>query len=191
MNMNSLAKCDLQNKCSDLELNRLMSEYGNYVLRLCYFYTKDLHLAEDIFQEVYFKVYKNYNKFNHNSSEKTWITKIASNTCKSYLRNSWFKRILLQEKLPNDVYEEVEKVFFEQEEQRLIIKEILALDIKYREVVLLYYYNALSIKEIASILSITETNVRVRLNRSRQKLKLRLEEEFKYAERRKFVSDNR
>ena len=81
----------------DKEIERLIDEYGNDVLRISYIYLKDKYLAEDAFQEVFVKVYKNFSKFRRNSTEKTWILSITMNTCKDMLRNSWFKRVLLHE----------------------------------------------------------------------------------------------
>ncbi|WDC84697.1 sigma-70 family RNA polymerase sigma factor [Caloramator sp. mosi_1] len=73
------------------EIEYLIDEYGDDILRLCYIYTKDYSQAEDLFQEVFIKVYKNIDKFRQDSDVYTWITKIAINTCKDYLKSAWIK----------------------------------------------------------------------------------------------------
>lgn len=60
------------------ELQRLMDTYGNDVLKTSYMYLKDLQKAEDASQEVFIKVFNKYESFRGESSEKTWIIKVAT-----------------------------------------------------------------------------------------------------------------
>ena len=163
-----------------VDLDRLIIEYGDSILRLCYFYTKDKQIAEDILQEVFISVYQNYSNFNHNSAEKTWITKIAINKCKSYLRSVWFKRVLPTSDISMGFDEGIETRFFKKESERELIRNIAQLQTKYKEVILLYYYNELTVKEISTILNINESTVKTRLKRGREKLKFKLEERCIY-----------
>ena len=72
-------------------LERLMNDYGDSILRMCYLYLKDYHLAEDAAQDTFIKVIKSYDSFHNKSSEKTWITRIAINCCKNIMRTQWFR----------------------------------------------------------------------------------------------------
>lgn len=155
---------------SEEEFNDLIMEYGTEILRLCYLYLKDYQLSEDACQETFLKVYKNFYKFKGNSSIKTWITRICINTCKNYLRSSWFKRIILSsEKIINknisneDIFEEINKSD--------LFNCVMKLKPKYKDVILMYYYQCFTTKEIAQILEITDANVSTRLFRARKKLK--------------------
>ena len=78
---------------AQMVVERLIEDYGQDVLKIAYLYVKDQQLAEDIFQEVFYKVMKNYHKFEHLSSEKTWLIRITLNTCKDLLRTSWLRRV--------------------------------------------------------------------------------------------------
>ena len=60
-------------------LDRLMNEYGDDILRVCYLYLKDYHLAEDAVQETFIRAMRSYGSFGHRSKEKTWLTRIAVN----------------------------------------------------------------------------------------------------------------
>ena len=60
-------------------IERLIMEYGDAILRMCYLYLKDYHLAEDAAQETFIKAMKHYESFHQKSSEKTWLTRIAIN----------------------------------------------------------------------------------------------------------------
>lgn len=150
------------------DMQRLVSEYGNQLLRMCYLYLHDLHLAEDAVQETYIKVYKNWGRYRRDCSEKTWITAIAINVCKSYLRSSQYKHWLYS---ANQNYE---SSYEDKIKDDTVLKEIAELKPKYREVILLFYYEQLKVKEIASILHITESAVTVRLTRAREQLKISL-----------------
>jgi len=86
----------------DEKIEELMNSYGNEVLRIAYLYLKDKYLAEDVFQEVFIKVYKNFSKLKKSSSEKNWIMTITINTCRDVLRISWFKKVILSK----DVYDD-------------------------------------------------------------------------------------
>ena len=57
----------------DDQLEYLMRRFGKQVLKLAYYFLRDIHLAEDIYQEVFIKVYRNLERFRKESSYYTWI----------------------------------------------------------------------------------------------------------------------
>ena len=71
---------------------RLLDDWGDRLLRLCTLYLKDVHLAEDAVQETLLKAWRHADTFRGGGSEITWITRIAINVCKSYLRSPWKRR---------------------------------------------------------------------------------------------------
>ncbi|MFF2014688.1 sigma-70 family RNA polymerase sigma factor [Paenibacillus sp. NPDC058177] len=150
------------------DMKRIITEYGTSLLRMCFLYLKDIRLAEDAVQDTLIKVYNSYSQFKGNSSEKTWIMSIAINVCKNYLRSFWWRRIdgsAILENIPSKEYEI--------EDTELIV-QIMKLSHKYKEVILLYYYQDMKIKEIAEILKAPESTIAVRLKRAREILKTRL-----------------
>ena len=157
---------------SEETLKRLISQYGDSVLRMCCLYLKDYQLAEDITQETFLRVYRKYDLFENRASEKNWILKIAVNLCKNYMITHWFKDICVDffpEKEGKDLYE----TFLDKE---MISRQIMKLPPKYKEVILLYYYQELSVKEIAGVLNQKETTILQRLKRAREHLKPLLKE---------------
>lgn len=161
-------------------IENLISLYGNDVLRIATAYTHNISIAEDIFQEVFIKVALNINKFEKRSSEKTWIIRITINTCKDYLKSSWNKKVIPMETFEiNSEFQSDEEILNE-EQASIIVEEILKLPIKYREVLLLYYYQDLKTSDISKILNLPEASVRTRLRRAREiikdKLKIILED---------------
>ena len=168
----------------DEKIEQLMNDYGNDVLKIAYLYLKDKYLAEDVFQEVFVKIYKNYNKFRNNSSEKTWIMSITINTCRDMLRISWFKKIHMlkdtDDDLLKDTYENVEEEVARKMQYEELLREVMNLPIKYREPVILYYYEELSTVDISAALKIPEGTVRSRLFRARTMLKSNIEGKIEY-----------
>ena len=149
------------------ELERLVEEYQTAVLRICYLYLCDRSQAEDAVQETFLKVYKGLDSFRGESSEKTWIMKIAMNTCWSMNHSGWarfFNRRVTPEMLPEAA------VPFEEKDDELT-RAVIRLPIRLREVILLYYYQGLKVNEIAEALGISQPSVSGRLKRGRERLK--------------------
>jgi RNA polymerase sigma-70 factor, ECF subfamily len=159
------------------DIETLMRQYGNDVLRTAYMYVKDVHTAEDIFQDVFIKVNQKLSTFEGNSSIKTWIIRITINTCKDYLKSAWNRRVVPMMDYQEDAiisetdYDEVEK----QDTKELIKKSVLSLPAKYKDVVLCVYFQDMTITEAANALDIAEGTAKSRLSRARQKLKSILE----------------
>lgn len=168
---------DLLEKSTAYDIESLMRQYGNDVLRMAYLYVKDIHTAEDIFQDVFIKVSQKLSTFEGNSSIKTWIIRITINTCKDYLKSAWNRRVVPMMEYQEDAiisetdYDEVEK----QDTKELIKESVLSLPEKYKEVVLCVYYQEMTITETAKTLNIAEGTAKSRLSRAREKLKFLLE----------------
>lgn len=165
------------------ELSQLMDEYGTELLRLCFMYLKDHQLAEDAVQETFLKVYTKYASFRGNSSVKTWITSIAMNVCRDYMRKKSYKErpLLLPDSIDEqNAYEEKlineNAVSFGSTNEDLdskiaVLNAVSELPEIYRKTILLYYYSGLSTEEIAKVLKCAKATVNVRLKRARDMLK--------------------
>ena len=168
---------DLLEKVPAYDIEILIRQYGNDVLRTAYMYAKDNHTAEDIFQDVFIKVNQKLSTFEGNSSIKTWIIRITINTCKDYLKSAWSRRVVPMMEYQEDAiisesdYDEVEK----QDTKELVKKSVLSLPAKYKDVVLCVYFQDMTIHEAANALNIAEGTAKSRLSRARQKLKSVLE----------------
>ena len=155
----------------DQTIERLILQYQTPLLRLCYVQLQDRALAEDAVQETFLKAYKGFASFRGDSSEKTWLTRIAVNTCRDFQRGSWFKhtdRRITPEMLP------VGTVQPDTEDLDLSLA-VMKLPRKIREAIFLYYYQDMSTEEIAETLGIAQSSVSNRLRRGREKLRKLLE----------------
>lgn len=153
------------------ELERLVAQYQGAVLRTCYLYLCDRSQAEDAVQETFLKVYRSLDSFRGESSEKTWILKIAMRTCYDMNHSGWsrfFNRRVTPEMLP-----EASVPFTERDDA--LTQAVMRLPEKLRRVIILYYYQGLGVREIAETLGITQPSVSSRMKRGREKLKAALE----------------
>ncbi len=150
---------------------RLVSLYQLPLLRLCYAYLHDRELAKDAVQETFMKVYKNLDSFDGRSSEKTWLNRIAINTCKDLRKSGWFRhmdRTVTPEMIPEKAYPAAER------EENITIA-VMELPVKLRETALLCWLQGMTCQEAADTLGISHQAVSSRLNRARKKLQSVLE----------------
>ncbi len=151
-----------------MDMERWINEYSDYLLRLCVLYLRDRVLAEDALQDTYIRAWEHQDSFEEGTNEKAWLVRIAVNVCKNMLRSPWNRRVEVEnfEELvgvSRNEYEQVNK-------QIDVMNAVLKLKEKYRIVILLYYYEELSVKEISEIIGEKESTVLTRLKRAREKL---------------------
>ena len=152
-------------------LEQLIDRYQEQVMRMCFLYLCDKTMAEDTMQETFLKVYRAIDSFRGDASEKTWIMKIAMRTCYDMNHSGWF-RVINRHVTPDMIPEPA--VPFEESDDELI-SAIIRLPIRLREVILLYYYQHLTVNEVAETLGISQSSVSGRLKRGREKLKAMIE----------------
>lgn len=151
-------------------MERLVAEYGSSMLRMCCAYLGDVHLADDAVQDAYIKIYRSWRQFDSPAAERAWVMRVAVNVCKDHLRSAWRRKVNLVEEYP-EIPGEPDRP----REDNVLLEEIMALKPKYRQVVLLHYYQGFSVNEIARILSAPQSTISVRLRRARAMLAERLE----------------
>jgi RNA polymerase sigma factor, sigma-70 family len=157
-------------------LENIMHIYSDMLLRTAFLILKDRKLAEDAVQEAFISFYYSMNEFRGEASLKTYLSRILVNCCRQKLRKGWFRRDIPVDGNDNPV---LFGFHGEDADERLDLSQgLLELDVKYREVLLLYYYNDLSVREIADVLSHSEGTVKSRLKRGREKLKAIIQEDL-------------
>lgn len=164
-------------KRQDYDLETLIREHGNEVLKTAYLYVKDLHTAEDIFQEVFIKVNSNIQTFKELSSIKTWIIRITINTCKDYLKSAYHSKVVpMMDFVEDAITSENDFEEIEAKETKATVKDaVMALPEHYRDVVLCVYMNEMSLDDTSQALGIPVGTVKSRLARAKDKLKYLLE----------------
>jgi len=179
--LNAVSSASDVPECPDLE--SMMRTYGNDVLRTAYMYVKNIHTAEDIFQEVFIKADRNKESFRGESSVKTWLIRITVNACKDYLKSAYNRRVTpLQEfqenamPLGNGMTSENDFDGIERKETQQEVRDaVMSLPEAHRDVVLCVYFQNMTVPETAKALGLAEGTVKSRLSRAKDKLKQLLE----------------
>ncbi|MHA6252292.1 sigma-70 family RNA polymerase sigma factor [Oceanobacillus sp. CAU 1775] len=154
--------------------DEIMNEYGQQILQLAYSYVNNIQIAEDLTQDIFVKCYKSLHTYRGNSKLKTWLWRIAINHCKDYLRSWYNKNVIITEnelKQAENQNESVEQTVIQMEEDHKLVARIMNLPIKYREVIYLFYFEELSIKEVSAMLDVKVNTVKTRLKRAKELLK--------------------
>lgn len=156
------------------EFDEIVREYVNDIRKIVYTYVKNHHTMEDITQEVFWSAYRNLGQFRGDSAIKTWLIKIAINKAKDYLKSWHYRAIKITNLIKEDsINRETEQAVIDNDRDQELAKVIMDLPIKYREVIILYYYEELDTNEISNILNINLNTVKTRLNRGRDLVKRR------------------
>ena len=150
-------------------IEELIDTYSDYLYRIAFIYTKDEKVAEEVVQDVFLKFYQTKDRYDGRASMKTYLTKMTINRSYDYLRSWKNKKALLIETFTNAKGAETEAI--QKEERGEITAAVLKLPVKYREVLLLYYYEDLQVAEIAELCKLSVSTVKTRLQRARAKLK--------------------
>ena len=158
-------------EAAEQAMEAMMASHGDALLRMCYIYLQDEGLARDAVQETFLKAYRKWDSFRGKSRELTWLTRIAINTCRDYLRGGWFQhvdRATPLEELP-------QRLLGVTDEDRSTFLTIMDLPLKHRHIILLYYYHGLTLRECAEALRVHHTTARHRLHQAEKALKAKLE----------------
>ncbi|HNW23526.1 MAG TPA: RNA polymerase sigma factor [Candidatus Dojkabacteria bacterium] len=153
-------------------IDRYEKRLLRYIQRILYISKED---AEDILQEVFIKAYKNINGYDSKYSFSSWIYRIAHNEAISFLRKQ--KRSIessndmdIFDTLPSD--ESIEDNFLVELRKKEVRKILKMLEPKYREPLILRYFEDMEYNEISDILHISIGNVSSLINRGKKKFKV-------------------
>lgn len=151
---------------SEKEFTELLQRQRSNIYSVCYMFSKDQDEINDLFQEVLIHLWKGYAKFRGDSSERTWVYRVALNTCISVdrTRKKHSHESLLEGVNLFDSSDDSNKL------TELLHSRITKLHPFDRAIVLLWLED-LSYEEIGSIVGISAKNVSVRLVRIREQLK--------------------
>ena len=160
--------------------DKLYKLTSNDVWFTCVSLLKDEENAKDIMQETYITAFLKLDTLNDEQKFCGWITSIAVNKCKNKLKGKVEYQIddeVLIAKTETDELMLPEE-YINKAEKRKVLLQIIedTLSFNQYQVVLMFYFNELSIAEIAQALEISEGTVKSRLNSSRAKMKTAIED---------------
>ena len=159
----------------ETRLTGWVDRYSQALLRMCFMQLRDYALAEDALQETFIKAWKAMPQYERRPilHEKAWLMRIAINTCHDVQRSHWMRHVdmgaALEQLPPAQTSVQME--------DRTLFLDICQLPDKYREVLLLYHYQRLSMRDVAAVLKLDVSTVHARLKKAEALLKRKLTEE--------------
>lgn len=157
-----------ENHQFEFYIDETVRRYADMVYRLALLNTKNHSDAEDVFQEVFLKLFRYQENIQSEEHLRAWLIRVTINQCKSLAASAWSRHNI---PLDTSGFEEKSGGNKEYTEVYDIVK---SLPDKYRQVIHLYYYEELPIKEIAEILGTKEATIKTRLARARNLLSRKL-----------------
>ena len=154
--------------------NKKYDKYSALIYRLAFQYTLNKATAEDITQDVFIKLFVNNKRFANDEHEKAWIIRVTINHCKNILqsKNNSHLQLLDTEHIDEHIDEHFENRSIEKIDIQQSIKDLSQNE---RTIILLYYYEDLTTKQISKYLKMNENTVKSHLKRAKIKLKNNLE----------------
>lgn len=149
---------------SEQEFNDKYYLYKNTIYSIAFSYVHNVVDADDIVQDVFLKYLNSNDYFKTPDNEKYWLIRVTINTCKSYVKRAWKQRVDLDDDQVNRTSSELKK-------ENSLFEQVYNLPHIYKEIIVLYYYEELSIKDISNTLKISISAVKKRLERARNILK--------------------
>lgn len=160
--------------------DKLYELTSNEVWFTCISLLKDEENAKDIMQETYITAFLKLDTLKNEEKFCGWLTAIATNKSKNKLKGKVEYQIddevLIAETETDELM--LPEEYINKAEKRKVLLQIIedTLSFNQYQVVLMFYFNELSIAEIAQALEISEGTVKSRLNSSRAKMKTAIED---------------
>ena len=155
------------------EAEWVVQRHGQTVYRLAYARTGNREDAEDVTQETFLRLVRAAPKFRDEDHCRAWLLHVAMNCTRSLFRRPWRRRDLPLEEAANAAAPDGERGD--------VLEAVLNLPERYRAPVHLFYYEGLTVEQIAKILGLREGAVRTRLSRARGMLRDMLKEDEEHA----------
>ena len=157
-------------KISQERAEQLFNEFADYIFKTAYMLTQSQVLADDVTQESFIRIFRHYYTFDETKPIKPWIYKIVLNTFRELKRKQ--KWLIFSDSLPDQEKAniKIEEELIKKEAEKELLAFIGKLPDKNKEVVILYYFEDFSLKEISEILSIPLGTCKSRLHYAIKKL---------------------
>ena len=159
---------------------QLVERYTQMVKRIMIGKIANEEIARELVQETFLHAYLSLNHLRDDTRFKSWLYGIALNVCRNYLREQKTPMLSLEDMMGGMYYdtpnvlammEDPQTLVEERELQRFVFDVVQSLSPKDREVTLLFYYEEMSLREIATMLGISVGAVKGRLHRARNQLR--------------------
>ncbi len=155
--------------------DQVVGRFRRKIFHIAYKFTGKHDEAEDLTQEIFFKVFKSLDKFNRDADFSTWLSSVARNYCIDHYRAGKREReVLVEDLVAFDLAPassgNPHRALEDQDRRSFLRKGLDLLPNKLREAVVLRDLQGLSYQEMAERLALPEGTVKSRINRGREEL---------------------
>lgn len=154
--------------------------YSDILYKIAFLQLKNNQDAEDVVQETFYQLMKRKQVFESEEHEKAWLIRVTLNSCRKIWRSAWYRKTEGFPETELAAGRNLEKDTEKKEENRQVLEAVLNLPVKYRDVIHLFYYQEMSIREIGMATGRKESTVTSQLTRGRELLKKNLKEVYQY-----------
>jgi RNA polymerase sigma factor (sigma-70 family) len=144
-----------------IRVHDAIKRYSSSIIQIAYSYTKNLPDAEDIAQDVFLALLTKNPLLTSDEHEKAWLIRVAINKCKDCLKSP-------EKRLHSPL---TERLGYTPQEPNDLRQMVMALDVRFRIPLHLFYFERYSIKEIAAMMRKRPSTVNTWLIRGRNQLK--------------------
>ena len=149
------------------EFSELVHRHKSTIYTVCYMFSKDNDEVQDLFQDILANLWTGFGSFRGESQQKTWVWRVARNTCISAERKKKRRQQAGQLSMDIDLYADDDN---DSLQVQALHKRINSLGLVDRAIILLWLED-MSYDEIGAIMGITSKHVGVKLFRIKERLK--------------------
>ena len=149
-------------------LRQWIAQYAEAITKVCWASLRDRALAEDACQDTFLKAWKHMDSYERKNiqNDKAWLMRIAVNTCRDYRRSAWQRHVDGRASLNR-----LPEIPADDREDRALALDVMRLPDRLKQVILLHFYQNLTIQETAQALGIPKSTAYRRLARAEEALK--------------------
>ena len=141
----------------------IVRRYADDITRWCVVWTQNEEAAKDCVQKTFLKLYMTKKSFREEEHIKAWLFKVTRNECRDYHKQFWNCNVDIG--YDPKQYERQRVLQVDDPDTEQLVKALRSLSFKYREVLVLYYYEEYNTSEIAKLLNVSVNTVKSRLRR--------------------------
>lgn len=184
------------------EVQKKIDSYSDLLYKIAYLQLRNNQDAEDVVQETFYQFIKAKKRFETPEHEKAWLIKVTLNGCRKIWRSAWYRHTnaapaggagkgagneadgMDMDDIRDTIYDDsrgnVLEDILKRERSREIMEAVMKLPGRYREVIHLFYFQQMSVKEISVVTKRKESTITSQLTRGRELLRKNLKEEYRY-----------
>ncbi len=158
----------MDKRVSDEDIEKTILTYSDMLYKICFLILKNEQDVKDVLQETFIKYMTKSPAFESEEHKKAWLIKVSQNKCKEFLRFHKKHAALSLDEI-EDFAVVTDGIEYERVE---LLSLVWNLNYKLKSVVILYYLEGYSVKDVAEMLGISEASVKKRLERARKELRI-------------------